>query len=580
MKKICNIFLLCLVSLIAWAQNDSVINRSVTIEREFQPVITPAGKIIVQPTYMQVDTLPVAEVHYSVYSNPLKTDFNISELDYARTRFVQPRALNGFLRGAVGHTATQFDFNYSIRDKKKVRLDLHANHLGQWGRKMLSNSQLGFGLSRLFTNTDLYFDVNARNTFFTRYGGYFQYTDIDKMKGDFVGLDKYSDFSSADKGNHWEILTKIGVRSLPGRDAQYKVQTGYEAFVMTPSMVEHRINTQGMLDWKWNVHHAGAVLEVQNHIYSADLSGFAWRESNKLRGDTVINNYHAVKFEPYYAYDGKRLDVHAGVNLDFCIGKGQLFRASPNVTFEAKITPDWLALYGGAVGDYQTSSVREHFEMVRYLHPENEIATTQNRSYIPIDAFLGFKMRPQANLLLDIFAHYVLTKDQVYLLPDSLGYFNLTGGDNYQWKVGAKANYHYKDIVNISLGGFYAFGKMLNDSLYLDNGFVAVGNILPEGVVLDKPTWGINLRVDAKINSKISVYSDNYFGGGKYMLTRHETVLMAKPVIDLNLGAQYNIDKWLSCFLQLNNYINRKHDVFYGYQSQGINFLAGVTWSF
>ncbi len=582
MKKICNIFLFCCITLAAVAQNDSVIERSVTVEREFQPVITPAGKIEVQPQIHDAEITP-ATVTYSAYSNPLKTDFNINPLNYAEVNFTQPRPLNGFLRGAVGHTASRFDFNYRVSEKKNVQLDIHANHLGQWGRKTMSDSRLGFDFSKQFSKADLYFGVEGRNTFFTRYGRYFQYTDSAKMTGDFVGLDKYSQFADEDKGNHWEVNTKIGVRSLPNQDVQYKVQTGYEAFIMTKDIAEHTINTQAMLDWHSDAHHVGADLAVQNHIYSADLSGYAWSERNKERGDTVINNYHAIKFEPYYAYAGKRFNLHAGVNVDFCIGKGKLILPSPNVTFEAKLTEKWLALYGGAVGDYRTESVRDHFNILRYLHPENEVATTQNRTYVPVDAFLGFKMRPQANLLIDIYAHYILTKYQVYFMPDANGYFNLMGGDNYRWKVGGKVNYHYKDIVNISLNGYYAIGTMLTDSTNM-----ALLNLvaqLPDGHILDTPTWGLNFRVDAKINSKISLYSDNYFGGGKYMLGFANTAgelqaVQAKPVIDLNLGAQYNINKWLSCYLQLNNYINRKHDCFYGYQSQGINFLAGVTWSF
>ncbi len=579
MKKICNIFLFCLIALTAIAQNDSVIERNVTVEREFQPVIQSAGKIDVQPQVHSVDLTP-ATITYSTYSNPLKTDFNLSPLDYAEVNFIQPRPLNGFLRGAIGHTNTRFDFNYRVSEKKKkVQLDIHANHLGQWGRKTISDSRLGFDFSKQFSKADLYFGVEGRNIFFTRYGRYFQYTDSAKMTGDFVGLDKYSQFADVDKGNQWEVNTKIGVRSLPNQDIQYKVQTGYEAFIMTKNITEHNINTQAMLDWHKEAHHVGADLAVQNHIYTADLSGYDWG----TRKDTAINNYHAIKFEPYYAYAGRRFNLHAGVNVDFCIGKGKLILPSPNVTFEAKLVEKWLALYGGAVGDYRTESVRDHFNILRYLHPENEVTTTQNRTYVPVDGFLGFKIRPQANLLIDIYAHYILTKYQVYFMPDSLGYFNLTGGDNYRWKIGGKVNYHYKDIVNISLNGYYAIGTMMADSANM-----ALLNLieqLPDGHILDTPTWGLNFRVDAKINNKISLYSDNYFGGGKYMLgfanaAGEWQAVKAKPVIDLNLGAQYNINKWLSCYLQLNNYINRKHDYFYGYQSQGINFLAGVTWSF
>ncbi len=582
MKRLFNISILCLAAVAAVAQNDSTIQRTVTVERQFQPVIQSAGKIDVIPHIEEVEQKET-EVNYSDYYTPLQLDFNTNPLGYADVNFSQPQPLNGFMRGAVGHSATRFDFTYRVSDRKDVRLDLQAHHIGDWGRKTMSRSSLGIDFSKLFRKGDLFFDVNAQNIFFTRYGKYFEYTDTTKMTGAFDGLDSYADFKDIDKSNHWIVDANIGVRSLPKQDVQYLVQTGYEAFIMGKDLTEHNINTRAMLDWKTGAHHAGADVVVQNHLYSADLSGFSWAPG---RTDTTINNYHAVKVEPFYAYDGKRFFIHAGVNLDMCIGKGKLFRPSPNVTFEAKLTQDWLTLYGGAVGDYQTSSVREHFDIVRYLHPENEIATRQNRSWIPVDGFLGFKIRPQANLLIDLFGHYILTKDQVYLMPDN-GYFNLTGGDNYQWKIGGKITYHYKDIINVSLDGFYAIGTMLTDSIR-PNGtgdFHTYYNV-PEGHILDKPTWGINFRLDARINSKISLYSANYFGGGRYALDNGQgttgtvQAIQLKPIIDLNLGAQYNINKWLSCYLQVNNYLHRKHDIFYGYQSNGINFLAGITWSF
>ena len=33
-------------------------------------------------------------------------------------------------------------------------------------------------------------------------------------------------------------------------------------------------------------------------------------------------------------------------------------------------------------------------------------------------------------------------------------------------------------------------------------------------------------------------------------------------------------------FLQLNNFIHRKNDIYYGYRSEGINFLLGATYRF
>jgi hypothetical protein len=36
----------------------------------------------------------------------------------------------------------------------------------------------------------------------------------------------------------------------------------------------------------------------------------------------------------------------------------------------------------------------------------------------------------------------------------------------------------------------------------------------------------------------------------------------------------------LTLFCQLNNWLHRKNDIYYGYRSQGINFLLGATFRF
>ena len=563
----------------AYGQSDTI-TRVVEVEREFQPVIEGAGKIDVKPQLYEQQTEP-AKVTFSEYKEPVTdvqpTDAN--SLGYSPTNFIMPRPTNGFLRGGIGHSATQFDFNYRLTDKRGLSLNMNAHHLGQWGRKTLSHSSLGMDINQLFSKTELFFGVQAENIFLTRYGKYFVYDDTDKMKGHFESLANYGQFIAADKGVQWEADAKIGVRSLPDADIKYLVQTGYEPFIMKQNTVEHTIDTKAMFEWQKDVHHVGANLRVENHLYSFDKAEFDafYTTHDKTMHSTDSTDYHALKLEPYYAYEGRRFSIHAGVNLDMCIGKGKMFLPSPNVTFEAKLTKDWLALYGGAKGEYATQSVREHFGYLRYLHAENEITTRANRTYTPVDAFLGFKIRPHANLLMDIYADYAYTKYDVFFRPETdgsgkaTGYFTLVSKPYQRWQVGARFSFHYQDIIFITLNGYYNIWKMEEYTDYAG---------LPANHILDRPTWGVNARVDGKIDSKWSVYMMGCFSGGRYTLDLTGKAVAMKPVIDLNVGVQYNVNKWLSCYLQLNNLLHRKHDVFYGYQSQGINFMAGVTYTF
>jgi hypothetical protein len=97
--------------------------------------------------------------------------------------------------------------------------------------------------------------------------------------------------------------------------------------------------------------------------------------------------------------------------------------------------------------------------------------------------------------------------------------------------------------------------------------------------VYDRPNWDIKARLDVHIDSKWSIYSDNYFAGNRLAHTTQGDQSIA-PIISLNIGGQYAVNRWLVAYLQLNDYLHRRSEYFYGYHSQGIHFLAGVKFKF
>jgi outer membrane cobalamin receptor len=146
--------------------------------------------------------------------------------------------------------------------------------------------------------------------------------------------------------------------------------------------------------------------------------------------------------------------------------------------------------------------------------------------------------------------------------------YKLWQNNEQQWKVGAKIHYHYKDIIDVNLAGNYYFYPMDPNSQNVN-----------ETTTFDRPNWDAYARIDAHIDSKWSIYSENYFMGSRWAYVNKDKQQL-KPTISLNIGGQYTINKWLHVYLQLNNYLNRKNDIFYGYQSQGCHFLAGVKYKF
>ena len=421
-----------------------------------------------------------------------------------------------------------------------MSLDLYANHDAYWGKDALSESQLGMQVTRHFSGTDFYFSIEGDNQAYSyrhdNQTAYFPWRTL------------------------WNAKAKLGIQSTGKTPVQYLLQTGYNAFIVEQFAVEHQVQSHLNLHWSNNTHSAGVKAYVQNNFYSSF--------------DTTLtySPRHAFRIEPFYEYKDKHIRLHAGVNLNMNIGTGtQLstvenlsFAPSPNVKFEWNMMDNIFHIYAHATGRYALGSLEEYLGYNRYLNIAQGLAWHEPRAYTPVDAQLGFKLRPARTLLIDLYGGYAYQLNAYNMkaildATETVTDYQLWLQDIQQWKVGANLHYHYRDIIEVNMGGNYYFYTT---------------------TVFDRPNWDAYARIEAHIDSKWSVYSENYFAGEReaYIAPYSSTTL--RPVVSLNIGGQYAINRWLAVYAQVNDYLNRKHDIFYGYKSQGIHFLLGVKWQF
>lgn len=566
MKKVSILFLICQLSIsnchVLVAQNDTTLSRVVTVERDFQPAIQSAGKISQCPVILTPE-IQLNPVVYSTYSTPLSIDYNINQLPAAETNFIPQAPLNGILEGAAGHRNTHFLFGYQIQPKKKISLNLFANHDAYWGEDAQSKSAIGVDFAYHFSKIDLYANASGK----VMHWDYYKYI-----------MDETFGLVNIDLGNSilWDANANVGIKSTTNNAFQYRIQTGYSA-VGQMLQAENMVNTHIDAAWTNKTHTAGVKAYVKNNFYKvsqADLTG--------EYHPSYTHSRHAIRVEPFYAYSYKNLHLHAGVNIDMNLSPlmieerwlGTLenlgFAPSPNVQVSWHTNNNLLHVYATATGWYGTATVDEE----RLYNPYASSICQSNHiaPYTPIDATIGIKLRPIKTMLLDIYGGYALrlsdyaTYADVYKHLDTDADFNfisttyLVDKQSYQqWKVGGSLHYHYKDIAELNVDGSYYF--------YMQQ------------MVYDRPDWTINARLDVHIDSKWSIYSENHFAGKRWAKTSEGDQQM-KPIVSLNLGGQYAINRWLSVYAEVNDYLNRKDEIFYGFKSQGIHFLVGVKWKF
>ena len=582
-----------------FAQQDSALHRSVTVERDFQPVIQAAGKIATKPAVVETK-IESSQVHYSDFTAEVTPQATFNPLLSQPTRFEPGRKYNGYIRGALGHPNTLLDFGYHLDDTKNSILDVYAHHRAEWGLAALSKTNVGLNFTHTYSKCDLYFGLSGGNIFYHKYGHFYDYSQTIGMwaKNDEAYPKPYT-IGDKDKTSLWTAEVYLGVKANAKQDVQYQVQTGYMLFAKAGAVSEHQLRTKGSFDWHSAEHHVGAQLYVQNNFLQLN-------DALGIPNSLYPKSRHNFRIEPYYAYEGTRLRVHVGVNFDLNIGKGHQilsktenvsFAPSPHINLEAQIAKQWLTIYADIEGSLGFGSLQSYMEENRYSMIHAGIIRPC-APYTPVDAELGFHIRPHRDVLIEIHGGYAYMMYEDFWIatansttvfeplnkPLMAGDFIHDHADNYQrGKIGGQLNYHYQDLVRVNLHGDYYIWK-------------------GDTTVYDRPNWELGLRIDGRINKNWSLYSDNHFAGKRLALATDGEHWLA-PTIDLNLGLQY--DMWvgkvknestkgktnnnalrpepqpnLTLFFQLNNWLHRKNEIYYGYRSQGINFLLGATYRF
>ncbi len=582
-----------------FAQQDSALHRSVTVERDFQPVIQAAGKIATKPAVVETK-IESSQVHYSDFTAEVTPQATFNPLLSQPTRFELGRKYNGYIRGALGHPNTLLDFGYHLDDTKNSILDVYAHHRAEWGLAALSKTKVGLNFTHTYSKCDLYFGLSGGNIFYHKYGHFYDYSQTFGMwaKNDEAYPKPYT-IGDKDKTSLWTAEVYLGVKANAKQDVQYQVQTGYMLFAKAGAVSEHQLRTKGSFDWHSAEHHVGAQLYVQNNFLQLN-------DALGIPNSLYQKSRHNFRIEPYYAYEGTRLRVHVGVNFDLNIGKGHQilsktenvsFAPSPHINLEAQIAKQWLTIYADIKGSLGFGSLQSYMEENRYSMIHAGIIRPC-APYTPVDAELGFHIRPHRDVLIEIHGGYAYMMYEDFWIataddttnyaplnkPLMAGDFIHVHADNYQrGKIGGQLNYHYQDLVRVNLHGDYYIWK-------------------GDTTVYDRPNWELGLRIDGRINKNWSLYSDNHFAGKRLALATDGEHWLA-PTIDLNLGLQY--DMWvgkvknestkcktnnnalrpepqpnLTLFFQLNNWLHRKNEIYYGYRSQGINFLLGATYRF
>lgn len=565
---------------------DSVLNRNVTVEREYKPVIQDAGKINSQPKALEPKTGKITP-DYSNFNLPLNVDFNLHTLPAAELkREKRPDWTGGFARLGLGnYWNTQADFAYPLIKTETSRLDVSLNHFGTQGSKAHSTTKGALSFDQFFETFNLYAGLGGGHEYLKYYGNRFN------KANSVVNLDtlaKYNPGASyleqnltntsrtpktytlnqlandSSSNTFWRFNAYAGIRSLPlDTNMRYQAEVQYKAFEAVNGLTEYQVHSKGGFNAKHDMNRLGLDLDLYNLWY---------RASNPTMSNSYTDSYAVFGMNPYYSIEGRDFNVRLGIKSSFSFVHGRPFSPSADIHAEWRAVPKVFALYGGISGGYNVNTMDEMFSENRYLYDDIRVKDT----YTPFEGYAGFKVKPVYNMLLDAFIDYKVIDNQYFFINkeykndnsttnDSLLYsnrFNVVYSNASLFRAGARINYNMRNFLNIQFKTLY-------------NGW----DVSTEAVAWNKPRWETDLTTDIRFSRSFSMSASAYFDSERYAKIGDKAIRM-KPRTDINLGASYAYNNWLTAFGKINNLINSRYQDYYGYDVQGFNVLVGAAFSF
>ncbi len=568
--------------------NAQTVDQNVTVEREYKPIIQDAGKIISVPEIIEPNVEKTA-AKYTEFSFPLPVGQNIQTLSAAELehqRRNNPK--DAFVRIGLGNNLNNLlDFALPVLKKTDMRLDLKLNHLATFSKEAHSTTRAALEFNNNYKNSEFYAGVGLGHEYFKYYGEQFDMTgtpkDLTSLKAgiyeelNFVRVNRTAQLFSlnnivngADNDVFWRFNAFAGMRSLPATESiRYKAEVQYRLFDSRNGLTENIIHSKANFNTPNGRNRSGIDVEMQNMMYKTDIA------------NTVMNvwdAYTVFSMNPYYSIERERWDIRLGVKSSFSFVHGRPFNPSPDVSFEWKAVPEWLAFYAGAGGSYKVNTLDGMFTENRFLFSDLRVQDT----YTPVSAYFGVKIKPVYNLLFDAYVNYqyidnqyfFINKDYAYSLlsstllgspNDSIIYtnkFNVVYSAATLVKVGLRANYNLRNLVNIQLKGAY-------------NGW----DVEDIAMAWNKPKFEADMTADWRVTRNLNVTSNVFFESERFAKLGEQSMRM-RPKVDINLGASYSYLNWFTLFGKVNNLTNNRYQEFYGYEVQGMNVLVGASFSF
>jgi len=571
----------------AMAQKDTVrLKQEVEVTKAYQPTINEAVKINDIPK-VKAEPTETPTFDYSIYSKPVFSTFDVKPVAAAKMVGESKSEMGlGLLKLGLGSYMTPYgELFFNAQPDKKSNFGMHFRHLSSLGKIKLLNEDMVkapesentaeiFG-KHFFRKSTLSGNFAFDRKAFTYYG----YTGdllTDTEKDQIIPY--WGDKQYFSKGT---LDVHLKSETLAAYDLNYDFGINYQLMKSKTGQTENQFVLSG--DVKKKFANAFGLLNASLTYYTVDSilnrSSSGYGKKNQM----MIRANPSVRWETY----NSSLQIGLNSTIFFDKDASAKFLVYPKVKAEWSPVERVLTLFAGVDSYLQHNTYLGIATENRYVDPYHDVKNTLYE-YVLSGGFKG-KLSSKTNYVAEV--NYSTVKDMHFYVTNGMDINDPTSSFR---RLNNTFNWVYDDVNILKLSGEVLHAVSDNFSFHL------IGNYYSYDMKSQEKAWQMP-NFDATISGiykptgQLKFTTDIFVIGSRTALIRNSDSanLMSSavnnpekievdmdPIIDLNVGAEYQFSPKLNFFVKLNNFGFQQYEQWLGYTNKSFNWLAGISYSF
>ena len=555
-----NIFIAIIIIIMSLEGNAQSHNEEITVEGTYVPQIKKSERIIKTPELPRKEfDIPAYNVNMDDFFYKYKIESEtISPLQYNAVSDVS--VVNNFIKAGMGtRLSPDFLFRHYSDLNRKNSLGLGISHNSTW----LEMKDYPF---LRYMNND--FSISMNN----RFSGFQLHSYVD-YGYDMYYLNPDPDIMTADGYYSKRNIHALNVKLLANNN-----ETSYKS-----------LYNEYLLDYSYSGIQGGMQENLAKFNAHLEHSNSWFRNSDGVQTlsldinadiDNINQTLFLIAANPYLAFDGEYYNLHLGFRVDAKTNSTNLGGIYPDIKGSLYLFNRNLEFYAGLDGKTKINTLKEILSENPFIVSDLTNMGEFDYEKTKIDFQGGLKFKVMNKISGHLGLSYKMVDNHIFYVKseERLNTFDIILNDCNIFNFNIDLHYKLKDDLNLVANFSYHKYDMLysqsNDSL-ID----ALEEIVNQQAWY-KPELEFTLKGIYKLDEQWNFSVATYFEGKRYDLSNYNIVKELKPIVDIQLGCDYNMNENLSFYCEVKNLINDKYQMYYGYQSYGLQAFLGFKYRF